>query len=210
VITVLVVFGLLQGFDVQFEATPSQFAAVLQRLTGLRELKLASLKMMPEQQEQQQQQQLVGNIVPAGLVRPSQADPQPPPAAAQPPGASDSNGMQLLLRAVAALPQLVSFWFIRFSVSAAAAAELGGATRLTSLRLDECELTDEAVAALAGQLGQLRSLSLNWNFALSGAVVGVIASQLTGLRELALCSTRVGSSVQQLREALPGLKLVLL
>jgi hypothetical protein len=118
--------------------------------------------------------------------------------------------MRVLLAAVAGLPQLVSFWFIRFSVSSAAAAELAAATRLTSLRLDECELSDEAVAVLAASLGQLCSLSLNWNFQLSGAVLGVIAKQLTQLRELALCSTRVGSSVAALREALPGLKLVML
>jgi hypothetical protein len=193
----------MQGFDVQFEASPSQFAAVLCQLTGLRELKLASLKMMPEQQ--QQQQQLMPGAGNAGLVLPTHAAPPP----GHVPG-SDDAGMQLLLRAVAALPRLVSFCFIRFTVSSAAAAELATATRLTSLRLDECELADEAVAALAARLTGLRSLSLNWNFQLSGAVVGVIGSHLTQLRELALCSTRVGSSVQQLRVALPGLKLVLL
>lgn len=118
--------------------------------------------------------------------------------------------MQLLLRAVARLPQLATFWFIRFPVSSAAAAELAAASRLTALRLDECELADEAVAALAARLHGLHSLSLNWNFQLSDAVVGVIAGQLTGLRELALCSTRVGGSAQALRAALPGLRLVLL
>jgi hypothetical protein len=41
-------------------------------------------------------------------------------------------------------------------------------------------------------------------------VLGVIGRQLPQLRELALCSTRVGGSTQALREALPGLKLVML
>lgn len=201
---------LLQGFDVQFEASPSQFGAVLQQLTGLRELKLASLKMMPEQQ----QQQLVADAGPAdaGAVDAAAALEQHILAAPPPQQALHSSdaGMQLLLRAVARLPQLATFWFIRFPVSSAAAAELAAASRLTALRLDECELADEAVAALAARLHGLHSLSLNWNFQLSDAVVGVIAGQLTGLRELALCSTRVGGSAQALRAALPGLRLVLL
>jgi hypothetical protein len=153
----------MQGFDVQFEATPSQFAAVLRQLTALKELKLASLKMMPEQQQQQQQLNAAAGPAAAtaaapGLAWPVQVAPAPPPVQLE---VSGEPGMHVLLAAVAGLPQLVSLGFIRFSVSSAAAAELAAATRLASLRLDECGLSDEAVAGLAGSLTQLRSLSLN-------------------------------------------------
>lgn len=215
------------GYCVKCEVSASQLAKVIVQLSNLRELKLASLRLLPDERGLQgidlarqirvQQRSSVGaapglaadaggtaphDVVAIETTQVIDNESLAPTAAT----AHSNTGLWVLMHVIAQLPQLNSFSLSQIPLGHAAAG-LAAAMTLTRLKLNECELVDSAVEVLAGSLTSLRRLSLSWNFKLSDSIIRPIAVGLGQLDELIVSSTKV-SKVEPLRQKVPPVKVV--
>lgn len=112
-----------------------------------------------------------------------------------------------LVKALVGLPQLRSLWIGNTCLWPEEAACLAGATQLTWLRLDMCELHDEVVGVLCRGLTGLRELALVDNFDLTDASLVAIAGTQRWLTCLTLDRNGediTDAAVEQLELLLPG------
>jgi hypothetical protein len=216
----LVLRLLLTGFSVQVEATPALFAANLQALPGLQELKLAYLRfkdqpVQPEAPLAPPPPPSAAAMVAAaeeatatGRAAAAAAAPAGPEKESGPDGeVNQSNGLVVLMQQIAALPVLTSLSLHSMALTGAPVAALAAVEgRLSALQLNECDLGDADVALLAGRATGLRKLALNWNFGVKSEGLGCL-SEIRGLRELNVCcgTARHDAALAQLQQQLPGL-----
>lgn len=212
---VLAMLLLLLGFSVQVDATPAVFAAALGALTGLQELKLAYLVFKHEQLHQggyagehtAAERVLGPRAVGSGAGAMAAAPAGPAEAAAGAAAAAvHGNGLVVLMQQIASLPALSSLSLHSMSLRGGPIAALAGASHLTALQLNECEVCDADVALLAAGLAGLRRLALNWNFEVKSEGLACL-TLLKGLRELHVCcgTTRHEAALARLQQQMPEL-----
>jgi hypothetical protein len=194
------------------QADTWEVANVLQCLSQLRGLRLWAAGPWPQRRGQQQQQQQQRAAPTTVLAAEAAAELLQPPAAAADAAeyaaaASEEDcGKAGLTSVIASLPHLESLSLSLQGLGSTAAAELGAATGLTSLKLRACGIGSAALAGLAADLKGLRSLFMEYNRQVGDDVLPVLLQQLTELTELDVRYTGVSDAGRQYLQQLTRLQ----
>jgi hypothetical protein len=212
----------IAGFNVAVGATAAEFCAVLSTLQDLHELKLGSLRLQasggesPDTPGGQRSSsddsdaggsRSGGGSSDAGMSSSGGGGGGAAGAGAAGASSSGNTDMLLLMRCITALPALHNLSLHSFMVGGKPVQALAAATRLTALRLNECDVRSEDLSMLAGSLTQLSKLTLNFNFQLKMKRLRAL-SRLTRLRELQVCCgcPNHEALLAELQEQLPLLR----
>jgi hypothetical protein len=157
------------------------------------------------EERQQQQPDVAAAAADDDAQTASGAAEDPAAAAAAAAAATEDSSKAGLTGVIAALPHLSNLSLSLQGLGSAAAAELGAATGLTSLKLRACGIDSAALAGLAYELKGLRSLFVEYNRDVDDAVVPVLLQTLTELTELDVRYTGISSTAGELLQAVTRL-----
>lgn len=204
--------GKLQGLTMlsiaagSLDVTPQQLAQQLSKLTGLQQLTLGWFALLP----QTRNPTALGTSTAAEDASRATEETDCSTAAAATAVDASTLATAGLVRVIASLPKLTELTFSRLQLpglGATAVTELVTATRLHSLTLTACELTDQALAAVLGGISALKRLDVEKNTSITDwslqAIAQLPALECLNVRQTSVTGTALLSFKRQVLQRLP-------